>query len=162
MWRKFKRVSSIQPWTTNGTQLAATSEADPRHDFRLSTIIFSLECLESEGKNPANFYCTGSRVRFEERIHRTWNVLTGWSRHSIYNPAWSLPMWFTRNVPCIFAVWALMFKNWSYKNKLLPECSFYFLVSLCIELGNVWVTMRFMQSVHRVSRTDGLFVRVRI
>ena len=27
-------------------------------------------------------------------------------------------------------------KNWSYKNKLLPECSVYYLVSLCFELGN--------------------------
>ena len=32
---------------------------------------------ESEGENPAIFCCTGSRVRFEETIHRTWNVLTG-------------------------------------------------------------------------------------
>ena len=27
-------------------------------------------------RNPAFFYCTGSRVRFEDRIHRTWNVLS--------------------------------------------------------------------------------------
>ena len=31
----------------------------------------------SERKNSAIFCCTGSRVRFEETIHRTWNVLTG-------------------------------------------------------------------------------------
>ena len=28
-------------------------------------------------RKPSNLYCTGSRVRFEERIHGTWNVLTG-------------------------------------------------------------------------------------
>ena len=58
---------------------------DMRHDFRLSAIIYSLECLESEGENPAIFYSTGSRVRFQERIHLTWNVLTGWSSHLIYD-----------------------------------------------------------------------------
>jgi len=57
---------------------AAASKADLRHYFRLSSAtIYSLECLESEGENLAIFYCTGSRVRFDERIHRTWNGLTG-------------------------------------------------------------------------------------
>ena len=42
-----------------------------------SATIYSLEWLESEGEKPPIFCCTGSRVRFEERIHRTWNVLTG-------------------------------------------------------------------------------------
>ena len=50
---------------------ATVSEADLRHDFRLSATIYSLECLESEGENPEICYCAGSRVRFEERIHRT-------------------------------------------------------------------------------------------
>ena len=50
---------------------AAASKVDLPHDFRLSAIIYSLECLESEGENPAIFYCIGSRVRFDERIHRT-------------------------------------------------------------------------------------------
>ena len=49
---------------------ATASEADLRHDFRLSATIYSLECLESEKENSAIFNCTGSRVRFEERIHR--------------------------------------------------------------------------------------------
>ena len=35
-------------------------------------------------------------------------------------------------------------------------------ILLCIELGNVWVTVRFIQSVHRASRTHGLFIIVRI
>ena len=56
---------------------ATVSEADLRHDFRLSATIYSLECLESEGENPEICYCAGSSVRFEERIHRTWNTLTG-------------------------------------------------------------------------------------
>ena len=34
---------------------AAASEADLRHDFRLSATIYSLEFLESEGENPAIF-----------------------------------------------------------------------------------------------------------
>ena len=50
---------------------AAASKVDLRHDFRLPATIYSLECLESEGENPAIFYCTGSRVRFDERIHLT-------------------------------------------------------------------------------------------
>ena len=44
--------------------------------LRLSATIYSLECLESEGENRVIFCCTGTRVWFEERIHRTWNVLT--------------------------------------------------------------------------------------
>ena len=56
---------------------AVASKADLRHDFRLSATIYSLEFLQSEGGNPAIFYYTGSRVRFDERIHRTWNGLTG-------------------------------------------------------------------------------------
>ena len=50
---------------------AAASEADLRHDIRFSATIYSRESLETEGENPAIFYCTGSRVSFEERIHRT-------------------------------------------------------------------------------------------
>ena len=50
---------------------AAASKVDLRHDFRLPATIYSLECLESEGENPVIFYCTGSRVRFDERIHLT-------------------------------------------------------------------------------------------
>ena len=34
---------------------ASASEADTRHDFWLSATIYSLECLESEGENPAIF-----------------------------------------------------------------------------------------------------------
>ena len=34
---------------------AAASKADLRHDFRLSATIYSLECLESEGEDPAIF-----------------------------------------------------------------------------------------------------------
>ena len=34
---------------------AGASEADLRHDFRLSATIYSLEFLESEGENPAIF-----------------------------------------------------------------------------------------------------------
>ena len=30
-----------------------------------------------------------------------------------------------------------MFKKWSFKNKLLPECSVYYLVSLRVDLNNV-------------------------
>ena len=32
---------------------------------------------------------------------------------------------------------------------------------LCVELGNVWDTVRFMQSVHLLSRTHGIFITVR-
>ena len=110
--------------------------------------IYSLKCLESEGENPAIFCCTGRRVWFEERIHRTWNLSTGiqfmtLNRSCIPESPDNRPcnlyrsMWFTPNVPCIFAVWTLMFKNWSFKNKSLSECSVYYLVSLCVELDNV-------------------------
>ena len=34
---------------------AAAREADLRNDFRLSATVYSLECLESEGENPAIF-----------------------------------------------------------------------------------------------------------
>ena len=34
----------------------AASKDDLRHDFRLSATIYSLECLESEGENPAVMY----------------------------------------------------------------------------------------------------------
>ena len=50
---------------------AAASEVDLQHDFRLSATAYILECLESEGKNPAIFCYTRSRVWFEESIHRT-------------------------------------------------------------------------------------------
>ena len=46
----------------------AASEADLRHDFRLSATPYSFECLESEGENLAIFYWAGSRARIEERI----------------------------------------------------------------------------------------------
>ena len=71
------------------------------------------------GESPAIFCCTGSRVRFGERIHRTRNVLTGIrfttpicscipeTTYIFYNRPrylYTQSMWFTRNVPCIFAV----------------------------------------------------------
>ena len=46
---------------------AMASEADLRHDFRLSATSYSVKCLESEGENPEICYCAGSRVRFEEK-----------------------------------------------------------------------------------------------
>ena len=70
-------------------------------------------------ESPVIFCCTGSRVRFGEKIHRTRNVLTGIrfmtpicscipeTTYIFYNrprDLYNLSMWFTRNVPCIFAV----------------------------------------------------------
>ena len=49
----------------------------------------------------------------------------------------SSPIWYTWNVPCIFALRSYMFKNWCFKNKLLPEYSVYNLVSLCVLLDNI-------------------------
>ena len=46
----------------------------------------------------------------------------------------SSSIWYTWNVPCIFALRSYMFKNWCFKNKLLPEYSVYNLVSLCVLL----------------------------
>ena len=47
-------------------------------------------------------------------------------------------------------------------NCCLNICSFDYLVSLYVQLGNFWVTVRFMQSVHRASRTNVLFIVVPI
>ena len=45
-------------------------------------------------------------------------------------------LWFTQNVPCLFAV-RMSVNVYEYNNRLLPECSVYYLASLCFELVNV-------------------------
>jgi len=124
------KVENWFPWygrgfTINGMQrqVKLILFSDLTFDL-LQQFSLSCHCMESEGENPAIFCFTGSRVRLKERIHRTWKVLTGiWFMTSILlypakstqHPARSSSMWYAWNVPCIFAVWAYMFKNWSLK-----------------------------------------------
>ena len=64
--------------------------------------IYSLVWLGTEGENPAIFSCTGSRVSLEERINRTWKVLTdirfmtlAWSyaKQAARSPKWYIWWW---------------------------------------------------------------------
>ena len=111
----------------------------------LQQFSLSCHCMESEGENSAIFCFTESHVRLKERIHRTWKVLTGiwfmtpillYPNKSTQHPARSSSMWYAWNVPCIFAVWAYMFKNWSLKINRYHEYSVYSLFSLCALLDN--------------------------
>ena len=79
--------------------------------------IYSLVWLGTEGENPAIFSCTGSRVSLEERINRTWKVLTDIRFMTL---AWSYakqaarsPKWYIWNLSCTFAVW-YMFNSWRF------------------------------------------------
>ena len=67
---KYVKRVKIQPWTTNGSQRRAKLICYMTSDC-LQQYNNYIECLESEGENPAIFCCTGSLVRFEETIHRT-------------------------------------------------------------------------------------------
>ena len=123
---------------------AGASEADLWHDLQLSATIYSFECLESERENLAILCCTGSCVRFGERIHRTWNVLTGIrfmtairscipeSTESTDNRPRDLYrlMWFTWKflVSLLYEHKCLCYEMLSFRNNFLPECSIVFVL----------------------------------
>ena len=93
----WKLVSLIQPWTHRRLRL-----------FCDMTFVYSLVRLGKEGENPAIFSCTGSRVSLEERIDRTWKVLThirfmtlGWSYTKL---AARSPMWYTWNESLLYDI----------------------------------------------------------
>ena len=164
-----KRVSSIETWTG---QIGRSGE------WSWSATWLPIVCnnwlsrvLGIRRRNPAIFYCTGSRVRFEERIHRSWNVLTGIrfmipiricipestdNRPRDLNWCGSLGMFLV----------SLLYEPKCLRTDLIKiNCCLnvpFIIWFLCVELGNVWLTVRFMQSVHRASRTHGIFIIVRI
>ena len=104
----------FRPFHTGAPPSPPSPPVDMTSDCLQQFILSS--AWKQKGESPTIFCCTGSRVRFGERIHRTRNVLTGIRfmtpicsciPETTYNrprDLYNLSTWFTRNIPCIFAV----------------------------------------------------------
>ena len=129
---------------------AAASEAELRHDFRLSGTIYPLECLESEGENQQSFivrevvrglrkesiehetfYQAGGDIRFLTPIRRCIPESTD-NRPQVLYLCGSLGMFL---VSLLYELKCLR-KDLIKINCCLNICSFDYLVSLCVQLGN--------------------------
>ena len=129
---------------------AAASEAELRHDFRLSGTIYPLECLESEGENQQSFivqevvrglrkesiehetfYQAGRDIRFLTPIRRCIPESTD-NRPQVLYLCGSLGMFL---VSLLYELKCLR-KDLIKINCCLNICSFDYLVSLCVQLGN--------------------------